>query len=280
MNRPTEDFTPLNDETDHPQEPITLFMVANQDIYVDGLTRIISDQPDFKVVACTSPTNDCQRRYAEHLTDILMVEQSVVHKKLEEKSLDQLFKPFLALRPDLRIIIFGHEMADTFIRKMIHAGAHGFIDSNTSPKLLGIAINEVREGGYWLGRKSLQNLVQTVSEMDRIVEQGISDKMKRMQETLTKRESDVLQRVLEGMSTREIADDLCLSEQSIKLHLGHLFKKFEVSNRCQLILMAFKRVCPVNNMIQLFRSSFDRRNIARGKPPLISDPLADMSASK
>ena len=275
MNRPTEDIAHLNTGKSPSQMPVTLFMIANQDIYVDGLTRIISDQPDLSVIACTSPTNDCLERYASHLTDILIVEQSVVQKKLADTAPRELFAPFMALRPDLRIIIFGHDIADAFVRKMLHAGVHGFIDSSTSPKCLATAINEVHEGGYWLGRKSLHNLIQTVSEMDRIVEQGISDKIDTMQGKLTRRESDVLQRVLEGMSTRDIAEDLCLSEQSIKLHLGNLFKKFEVSNRSQLILMAFKRVCPVNNMIQLFRRSLDRRNIANGRPPVIKDPLKD-----
>ncbi|VAW75961.1 hypothetical protein MNBD_GAMMA15-2422 [hydrothermal vent metagenome] len=276
MNRPTEELAPAGDNSHQMREAATLFMVANQDIYVDGLTRIISEHPDLKVIACTSPTSDCHGRFAEHPTDVLMVEQSVVQQKLKEMTFDELFAPFMQIRPGLRIIIFGHEMADPFIRFMLHAGAHGFIDSSTSPKLLGIAINEVRDGGYWLGRKSLQELILAASEMDRIVERGIADKIECMQEALTKRESDVLQYVLEGMSTREIAENLCLSEQSIKLHLGHLFKKFEVTNRSQLILMAFKRVCPVNNMIQLFRSSLDRRNIALGRPPLIADPLADM----
>ena len=276
MNRPTEDASDLDADTQHTHEPTTLFMVANQDIYVDGLTRIISDQPNLKVVACTSPTNDCYSRYAENPTDILMVEQSVIHAKLEKKPANELFREFMQLRPQLRIIIFGHEMTEAFIRKMLQVGVHGFVDSSSSPELLGTAITEVSNGGYWLSRNSLSHLIQAVSEVDQIVEQGITDKIESMKDTLTKRESDVLQRVLEGMSTREIANDLCLSEQSIKLHLGHLFKKFEVSNRSQLILMAFKRVCPASNMIQLFRSSLDRHNIARGHEPVIKDPLAKM----
>ncbi len=85
----------------------------------------------------------------------------------------------------------------------------------------------------------------------------------------------MLKYVLEGLSTRQIANELCLSEQSIKLHLGRLFKKFEVSNRSQLILMAFQRVCPASNLIQLFRKSLDKHRIARGRTPLIQDPLSD-----
>jgi len=276
MNRPTDDLSNVDTGTQPAHEPTTLFMVANQDIYVDGLTRIIADQPDLKVVACTSPTNDCYARYAENPTDILMVEQSVIHTKLLTTPADKLFEQFMQLRPALRIIIFGHEMTEAFIRKMLQVGVHGFVDSSSSPALLGIAINEVRNGGYWLSRNSLSHLVQAVSEVDRIVEQGITDKIESMKDTLTKRESDVLQRVLEGMSTREIAADLRLSEQSIKLHLGNLFKKFEVSNRSQLILMAFKRVCPASNMIQLFRRSLDRRNIANGRKPSIKDPLTNI----
>lgn len=274
MNLPTEN---LVHEARSAHEPTTLFIVANQDIYVDGLTRIIADQPNLKVVACTSPTSDCYSRYAENPTDILMVEQSVVYTKLESTPPEKLFEQFMQLRPELRIIIFGHEMTEAFIRKMLKVGVHGFIDSSTRPELLSVAINEVHDGGYWLSRKSLQHLIQAVSDVDRIVEQGISDKIEFMQATLTKRESEVLQHVLEGMSTREIASVLHLSEQSIKLHLAHLFKKFEVNNRSQLILMAFKRVCPASNMIQLFRRSLDRHNIARGRKPVIKDPLADMS---
>lgn len=276
MHRPTKELTHLDTRQYHTQEPTTLFMVANRDIYADGLARVMAGQPDLDVISCNRPTH-CHSRYAERPTEILMIEQSVILKVLEDTSPDQLFKPFMEIRPDLRIIVFGHEMPDSFVRRMLQAGAHGFIDSSTGPELLGIAIHEVRDGGYWLGRKSLQHLVQSISEIDRIVEQGIADKIARMKNTLTKRETDVLQRVLGGMSTREMAEDLCLSEQSIKLHLGHLFRKFEVSNRSQLILMAFKRVCPVSNMIQLFRRTLDRHHLAHGRPAVIDDPLARMS---
>lgn len=277
MNCATENFSHPANRNHHESTPTSLFIIANQDIYVDGLTRIIADLPDIEVVKCISPDNDCHRHYAENPADILMIEQSIAYTQAAGAPAGALFEPFTRIRPDLRTIIFGHDMEDIFVRRMLSAGAHGFIDSSTTPQLLGIAINEVRDGGYWLGRSTLQHLIQAVSEMERIVEQGIADKIEDMKDKLTKRETDVLQRVLGGMSTREIAADLHLSEQSIKLHLGHLFRKFEVSNRSQLILMAFKRVCPVNNMIQLFRRSLDRRNIAQGRPPAIKDPLTDMS---
>jgi hypothetical protein len=64
-----------------------------------------------------------------------------------------------------------------------------------------------------------------------------------------------------------------MSEPTVKQHLTRLFKKFDVSNRSQLILSAFERVCPVTNMIKLFRRTLDRRRSENGAMPLISDPL-------
>jgi DNA-binding NarL/FixJ family response regulator len=68
----------------------------------------------------------------------------------------------------------------------------------------------------------------------------------------------VLRCVLDGMAAKNIAYELYISEQSVKLYLSRMFRKFEVSNHSQLILMAFQRICPANNMIQLFRWSLDK----------------------
>lgn len=170
-------------------------------------------------------------------------------------------------------MLFGHAFEDSFIRRLIRGGAHGFIDSSMTRETLHNAINEVYSGGYWVSRKVLAQIIYSAVEMERIVEQNIRNKVDAIQDDLTRRENDVLKYVLEGLSTREIADTLKLSEQSVKLHLGRLFRKFDVTNRSQLILMAFTRVCPVSNMIKLFRSGLDRNRISNGKAPVICDPL-------
>jgi len=253
---------------------VSIFVVAKHDIYVDGLVRVISELQDHKVIACIEPGKDCYTKFSDNPADILLVEESVVVSYLQEISVDELFKEFKQHFPELRIVIFGRELDDAFIRKMIRAGAHGFIDSAMTQETLQHALKEVHSGGYWVSRKALEQLIFSAVEMERIVEQGIRDKVETFQKNLTNRETDVLHHVLEGMSTREIANSLCLSEQSVKLHLSRLFKKFEVTNRSQLILMAFARVCPVNNMIHLFRNGIDKQRISRGYDPLIKDPLS------
>jgi DNA-binding NarL/FixJ family response regulator len=258
-------------------DSITIFVIANKAIYVDGLVRVISDHARHEVLACSNPGDtNCFEEFSKQPADILLVEQSTVEERLESIAHEQVFAEFLQQYPGLRIIIFGHDLVEPFVRKMVRAGVRGFIDTNATQETLITAIGEVYSGGYWVSRKALEQMILNSVEMEQIVEQGIRNKIETIQSTLTRREIDVLRCVLAGMSTREISGELCISEQSVKLYLGRMFKKFEVSNRSQLILMAFQRVCPANNMIQLFRRSLDKRRIRNGQDPLIKDPLSEM----
>ena len=258
-------------------EQITIFVIANKAIYVDGLVRVISDHPSHKVLACSQPGDtSCFDKFNEQPADILLVEQATVEHRLETVAYEQVFEQFLKQYPALRIIIFGHDLVEPFVKKMVRAGVRGFIDTNATQDTLIAAIGEVHNGGYWVSRKALEQMIMNSVEMEQVVEQGIRNKIETIQSTLTRREIDVLRCVLAGMSTRQISADLCISEQSVKLYLGRMFKKFEVSNRSQLILMAFQRVCPANNMIQLFRRSLDKRRMQTGREALIKDPLSEM----
>jgi len=274
MNQNAQQLHSLNDA--RKLGKIKIYLIANQAIYVDGLIRILSDHENHEVVACTEPDDQCADRFAGNPADILLIEQAVVEEKLQHYDTVGLFSKFFDNFPNLRIIIFGHDIREPFVRRLVTAGVHGFIDTASTHSVLNTAIDEVYRGGHWVGGKALDQMIQNAVEMEEIVERGIKQKIESIHDTLTKRESEVLRCVLDGMATKTIAHELCLSEQSVKLYLGRMFKKFEVNNRSQLILMAFQRVCPANNMIQLFRRSLDKSRLRKGEAPLIRDPLADI----
>ena len=119
----------------------------------------------------------------------------------------------------------------------------------------------------------MDEIVIDAMEFERLIEQSIKERISLLKDQMTNRERDVFCLVLEGLSTRDIAKQIHMSEPTVKQHLTRLFKKFDVSNRSQLILSAFERVCPVTNMIKLFRRTLDRRRAENGGTPLITDPL-------
>jgi len=243
-----------------------VFVLANPDFYLDGLLAVLERSADCEVVACVKPGEDCWNAFVSHSADVVLIHRQAV------LDLPDRISQFLQYAPSLKIIVFGHDMSDEFLLKIVRSGASGYINEKMSGDHLLKAIQKVLEGELWVERHILQRLILRVVEIEAIINQAIES----IRSVLTKRESEIYRHVLGGLSTKEMAGEMNLSEQSVKLHLSHIFKKFDVSNKQQLILLTFQKVCPVANVLRLFRIVMDRHQLSNGKPPLIKDPLEEM----
>jgi two-component system, NarL family, nitrate/nitrite response regulator NarL len=244
-----------------------IFVLANPDFYLEGLLAVLSRSTDSEVVACVKPGDDCWNKFTSQPADVLLI-----HRQAVQNAPDGLSR-FLQHAPTLKVIVFGHDMPDEFLLKVVRSGAAGYINEKMSGDHLLKAIRKVLEGELWVERHILQRLIMRVVEIEGIINQAIES----IRSVLTNRESEIYRHVLGGLSTKEIASEMNLSEQSVKLHLSNIFKKFDVNNKQQLILLTFQKVCPVANVMRLFRIVMDRRQLSNGKPPLIKDPLAELS---
>jgi DNA-binding NarL/FixJ family response regulator len=247
------------------QQGLALLLVAPEDSDLDALVQRTTDRyPGWRVTR-VGPGADWKAHLSE-AADAVLIEQSLFDLNISLGRVEAAEVALAELRerfPQIRIIVFGHDMTDVFVRRMLRLGVHGLIDSGTVYReRLGEAIQEVCHGGYWVARSALEKLIHSAVEMERVIEREFVEQVASMQEVLTRREADVLERVLEGLSTRDIAGQLFLSEQGVKLHLSRLFKKFGVSNRAQLILHAFRRVCPFNSRV----AHYFRQTRAQGSP--------------
>lgn len=240
-----------------------VFVLANPDFYLEGLLAVLSRTSDSEVVACVKPGDDCWNTFISQPADVLLIHRQAVQDAPEG------FSRHLQYAPNLKIIVFGHDMPDEFLLKIVRSGAAGYINEKMSGDHLLKAIRTVMEGELWVERRILQRLILRVVEIEEIINMAIES----IRSILTRRESEIYRHVLGGLSTREIAGEMNLSEQSVKLHLSNIFKKFDVSNKQQLILLTFQKVCPVSNVLRLFRIVMDRHQLSNGKPPLIRDPL-------
>ncbi len=240
-----------------------IFVLANPDFYLEGLLAVLARSADSRVVACVKPGADCWNAFVSAQADVLLIHRQAVLDAPEG------FSRHLQHAPNLKVIVFGHDMPDEFLLKIVRSGAAGYINEKMTGEHLLTAVQKVLEGELWVERRILQRLILRVVELEDIINQAIES----IRNVLTKRESKIFRHVLGGLSTKEIAGEMQVSEQSVKLHLGHIFKKFDVSNKQQLILLTFQRVCPVSNVLRLFQIVMDKHQLAHGKPPLIEDPL-------
>lgn len=107
----------------------------------------------------------------------------------------------------------------------------GVVTANSSIALLDKAMKAVLDGDLWFGRDMVHALISArsgVKEGDVPFENG---------ESLSPREKDVISLICNGYTNKEVAVHLALSEQTIKTHLSRIFKKLQVTNRSQLVVM-------------------------------------------
>ena len=229
---------------------------------------MIEDSKDVKIVACVEPGDKCWQVFQEEKPDVLLLHADAVTAPMHE---------FIAeihnKLPSIRIIVFGQKMSRPFLFDIVMAGVDGYINDKMSGAHVLKAIESVMDGRLWVERIILEDMAVHAQQMQKFVERSILEKIDSVRLHLTDREAMVLRLVLEGMVTKQIAAVMSVSEQGVKLHLSHMFAKFNVTNRSQLILHMYLRVCPVANMIRLFRMSLDKRRLRAGLPPVIPDPL-------
>ncbi len=247
-----------------------IFILAEQDHYVEGLTHVISADAGNVVSACVKPGDGCWDKFLSTMPDILLV-----HHRAVMQPAAMFMARFKQAAPSVRILVFGQGLETDFLHRIIRAGADGYINERMSGEQVRKALSRVRAGEIWAERAVLSEFARSAVEFEEMIEAIIQRKIEGLGSVLSRREVDVFQLVLKGLSTKEIADDLSLSQQSVKLYLGRVFKKFDVTNRPQLILMAFEQVCPVSNMIRLFRMTLDKRRLRQGRAPFIPDPLEE-----
>lgn len=199
----------------------------------------------------------------------------LMNARLIQYPLSDFFQQLKNKSPRVRVIVFAAEADHQYLKSLMRAGVYGFVPMDASVDELCNAILAVNSRQLWFNKALLDEMVIDAIEFERLIEQSIKERIGVLKEQMTNRECDVFCLVLDGLSTREIAAQIHMSEPTVKQHLSRLFKKFDVSNRSQLILSAFERVCPVTNMIKLFRRTLDRRRSESSVIPLITESLQE-----
>ncbi len=109
----------------------------------------------------------------------------------------------------------------------VRLGARGYMHAYAHPKRIQHALEAIENGQVWLSHEVIQAMSQQLASTVQ------SDAWKTR---LTQREVDIVEALMQGMSNREIAQTLHISEPTVKTHLKHIFEKFQVKDRLALVL--------------------------------------------
>jgi DNA-binding NarL/FixJ family response regulator len=132
----------------------------------------------------------------------------------------------------LVVTTFG---ADEYVVDALRAGASGFLLKDARPEELRTAVRAVARGDCYLDPRVARSIVNAAVRRGRGA-RATSRALAR----LTARERNVLELVARGLTNPEIAEELVVSEATVKSHVGHVFAKLDVRDRVQAVVVAYE----------------------------------------
>ena len=198
---------------------IRVFSVDDHPIMHEGIAALINSQPDMLIVAESSNGRDALPKFREHRPDVTLMDL-----RLPDMSGIDSMLGILQEFPAARIVILTMFDGDVEIGRALKAGAYGYLLKTMPPKELVEVIRKVHQGKKYIPAEIAASLAEHLSD-----------------ELLTERELEVLRRVGGGNRNRDIAEQLFISEETVKVHIKHIMEKLGASDRTQAVAVALRR---------------------------------------
>ncbi len=136
--------------------------------------------------------------------------------------------PLLELHPLLKTFVLSNTPSFQEGEELLALGAKGYANTYIHETHLMQALSVIESGNIWLYPEFMQHLITKIQPKE-----PKDDRL----ELLTEREKEIAQLVAKGMTNKEMASELSITERTVKNHLSHIFEKLQVTDRLSLALM-------------------------------------------
>jgi len=205
---------------------IRVLVADDHAIVRKGIRALLATEPDIEVVG---EVENGQEAVAE--ADRLRPDVILMDLVMPEMDGIEAIRRITAHQSEARILVLTSFAADDKVFPAIKAGALGYLLKDSSPGELVQAIHQVYRGESSLHPTIARKLLQ---ELSRPSERPPTP------EPLTEREVEVLRLVARGQSNREIADQLVISEATVRTHVSNILGKLHLASRTQAALYALR----------------------------------------
>ncbi len=214
---------------------IKLFVVDDHPIFVDGITGLLKDTPEFEIIGTAHNGQDFLDKIKNNQPDIVLMDINmpvmdgiVATKKLKEKY------------PDIKVIALTMFNDIRFIKELLEIGAKGYVLKNISREDIIKAIFTVSEGKPYLDTAVQENVISSMSSV--AGEDELNDKeADSMIKNITTREMEILQLIALGLTSQDIAEKLFISKNTVETHRKNLLAKLNVKNTASLLKFAYRK---------------------------------------
>ncbi|MDO5638627.1 MAG: response regulator transcription factor [Neisseria sp.] len=201
------------------EEPVKILLVDDHPLFRRGLRFLLSQEYCFDVVAEATDGLEGVKLARYHKPDIVLLDLDMPLMSGAE-ALAQM----LDNRPDLPVLILTVSENAENLQKCLNLGARGYILKNADTDFLVGAIRAAMSGSTTVSDEMLQKQQRQTAQRQ---------KTQTALEALTAREKEVLQYIAAGMGNKMIADEMKVSENTVKVHVQNILKKLGLHSRVQ-----------------------------------------------
>lgn len=212
-------------QTTRPSGPVRVLIGDEETAFCESLRTILQPQRRIEIVGQANDTDSVIKLSDVHRPQVLLIDYGIC-RKLNTRGTRKQGAPLEVVMldiPDKAKIIESFRL-----------GAKGIILKESQPRIWWKGIGAVLAGQYWLGNESLAVLIQAIR--DSPVREDSSKAARHF--GLTPREIDIVERIANGRSNKEVGEDCSIRERTVKHHLTNIFGKVGVSSRLELALFA------------------------------------------
>lgn len=207
---------------------ITVFLVDDHELIREGIKQLLELGGDIDVVGQASNGEEAIQMILKYRPDVVLLDINMP----KMNGIDVL-RRLKDLGVKSKIIMLTIHKDREYLLEAMKIGADGYVLKDSDAEGLLRAIRNVKNGKTYIQPSIASLLVEDVNNKE-----ANGDAMKI--DSLTKREYEVLTLIAEGLSNKDIADKLYISEKTVKNHVSNIFKKLEVNDRIQAAIFAFK----------------------------------------
>jgi DNA-binding NarL/FixJ family response regulator len=209
---------------------LKLLIVDDHAIFREGLRTLLDLEDDFDVIGEASRGDEALTLVAEDPPDVILLD---LH--LPDGSGADFCADLLEVSPDSKVLILSAYEADEEVTSALVNGASGYVLKTVGGGRLAENIRAVSRGEVLLAPSVAAKVVQQLSRL-----QNKTDRREEALSVLTAREKEVFALASRGLKNAEIADELYLSEKTIKTHLRNIYNKLDLSSKAELRLFAVR----------------------------------------
>jgi two-component system, NarL family, nitrate/nitrite response regulator NarL len=221
---------------------IRVVVIDDHPLFREGATQLLANTPGLSLVADGSTATDAINIAQRLLPDIMLLDLKLPGGGIEATT------AIVCQAPTVRIIILTASECDEDVATVLQLGARGYLLKGSSGPEIVHAVRTVFNGDPYVAPALAARLLTQLSRPDPIAaKEGVED--------LTDRENHILVEVSKGMTNKEIARHLDLSEKTIKHYMTKIMQKLNVRNRMEAVLRIQKKEGPSRSLAKGWRAA-------------------------